>query len=189
MAGHWVLLPFILGLLGGTQGQTFHAGSCPDPPVQEGFDVNKYQGKWYEIEKLPSNFEKGKCIQANYELKKNGKVRVVNKELLSDGSINQIEGEAFPKDNHEPAKLQVKFNWFMPAAPYWVLSTDYENYTLIYSCTNFLWLFHVDYAWIMSRRRQLPPETVAHLKSTLQSYKIDTARMMPTDQQNCPPDM
>lgn len=42
----------------------------------------QYLGKWYEIEKLPSSFEKGSCIQANYSLKENGKFKVINKELL-----------------------------------------------------------------------------------------------------------
>lgn len=42
----------------------------------------QYLGKWYEIEKLPSGFEKGSCIQANYSLKENGKFKVINKELL-----------------------------------------------------------------------------------------------------------
>lgn len=77
----------------------------------------------------------------------------------------------------------------MPAAPYWVISTDYENYSLVYSCTNILWLFHMDYAWILSRAPELHPETVEHLKSVLQSYKIDTEKMMTTDQANCPAEM
>lgn len=42
----------------------------------------QYLGKWYEIEKLPSSFEKGSCIQSNYSLKENGKYKVINKELL-----------------------------------------------------------------------------------------------------------
>lgn len=33
------------------------------------------------------------------------------------------------------------------------------------------------------------PETVEHLKGVLQSYKIDTEKMMPTDQLNCPSEM
>jgi len=43
---------------------------------------SQYLGKWYEIEKLPSNFEKGSCVQANYSLKENGKFKVINKEML-----------------------------------------------------------------------------------------------------------
>lgn len=77
----------------------------------------------------------------------------------------------------------------MPSAPYWVVSTDYENYSLVYSCTNILWLFHIDYAWILSRAPDMHPETVEQLKGILQSHKIDTEKMMPTDQLNCPPEM
>ncbi|KAJ7324509.1 hypothetical protein JRQ81_017529 [Phrynocephalus forsythii] len=189
MLGSLTLLTSLLGALGLAHGQTFHMGLCPDTPVQEAFDITKYLGKWYEIEKLPSNFEKGNCIQANYSLKENGRVKVVNKELRMDGTVNQIEGEAFRVDDNEPAKLHVKLNWIMPAAPYWVLATDYDNYALVYSCTTFLWMFHVDYAWIMSRMPQLHPETVDRLKAILQSYDIDTAQMRPTDQKNCPHDM
>ncbi|XP_009813836.2 apolipoprotein D [Gavia stellata] len=184
-----VRLSVLLGLLGFGQGQMFHMGPCPDPPVQEDFDINKYLGKWYEIEKLPSSFEKGSCIQANYSLKENGKFKVINKEMLSNGKVNEVEGEIMHMDVKEPAKLGVRFNWFMPSAPYWVISTDYENYSLVYSCTNILWLFHIDYAWILSRAPEMHPETVEHLKSVLQSYKIDTEKMMPTDQLNCPPEM
>uniref|UniRef100_H0ZFA1 Apolipoprotein D n=1 Tax=Taeniopygia guttata TaxID=59729 RepID=H0ZFA1_TAEGU len=151
--------------------------------------VTKYLGKWYEIEKLPSTFEKGSCIQANYSLKENGKFKVVNKEMLANGKINEAEGELMHMDVKQPAKLGVRFNWFMPAAPYWVISTDYENYSLVYSCTNILWLFHMDYAWILSRAPDMHPETVEHLKSVLESYKISTEKMMPTDQANCPAEM
>ncbi|NWX86805.1 APOD protein, partial [Nothoprocta ornata] len=184
-----VLLPVLLSLFGLGKGQTFHMGPCPDPPVQENFDMAKYVGKWYEIEKLPSNFEKGRCIQAHYMQDENGKLKVINKELQSNGKFKEIEGEITYMDVKEPAKMGISFNWFTPSAPYWVISTDYENYSLVYSCTNIIWLFHVNYAWILSRAPEMHPETVTNLKSLLQSYKIDTDKMMPTDQLNCPPEM
>ncbi|KAG6924334.1 apolipoprotein D [Chelydra serpentina] len=162
MPGTLALLSVLFSLLHITEGQTFSWGQCPEPPVQENFDVAKYVGKWYEIEKLPASFEKGICTQANYSVKENGKIKVINQELLF---------------------------LVMPSGPYWVLSTDYENYTLVYSCTTFIWLFHVEYAWILSRTPQLQPETVERLKNLLRSYKIDTEKMRPTDQMNCPPEM
>uniref|UniRef100_A0A8D2JGQ7 Apolipoprotein D n=1 Tax=Varanus komodoensis TaxID=61221 RepID=A0A8D2JGQ7_VARKO len=186
--GGWRALPFLLGLLSMAKGQTFHMGKCPDPPVQEEFDLAKYVGKWYEIEKLPMSFEKGRCIEANYSLKENGKVKVVNKELLT-GRRLWAEVARCPAGPGSPPEGRCRLSPVMPAAPYWVVSTDYENYALVYSCTTFLWLFHVDYAWILSRTRQMHPETVDHLKSILQSYEIDTARMRPTDQRTCPADM
>lgn len=36
-----VQLSVLLGLLGFGKGQMFHMGPCPDPPVQEDFDINK----------------------------------------------------------------------------------------------------------------------------------------------------
>ncbi|MXQ90388.1 hypothetical protein E5288_WYG011166 [Bos mutus] len=149
----------------------------------------KYLGKWYEIEKIPVSFEKGSCIQANYSLKENGNVKVINKELRADGTVNQIEGEATPENITEPAKLAVKFFWFMPSAPYWVLATDYENYALVYSCTTIIWLFHMDHVWILGRNPYLPPETVTYLKDILTSNNIEVEKMTITDQVNCPESM
>ncbi|KAM5334600.1 apolipoprotein D [Glossophaga mutica] len=183
-----LLLQFsaLAGLFGAVEGQAFHLGKCPTPPVQENFDVNKYLGRWYEIEKTPVSFEKGRCIQANYSLMENGNIKVVNQELRSDGSVNQIEGEASLINLTEPAKLEVKYFWLMPSAPYWVLATDYENYALTYSCTTIIWLFHVDHVWILGRNPYLPLETVIYLKDILTSNNIDIEEMTITDQVNCP---
>ncbi|KAI5940239.1 Apolipoprotein D [Manis javanica] len=159
---------------------------CPAPPVQEDFDVNKYLGRWYEIEKIPVSFEKGSCIQANYSLMENGNIKVINQEMRPDGTVNQIEGEASQDNLTEPAKLGVKFFWLMPSSPYWVLATDYENYALVYSCTTIVWLFHMDHVWILGRNPYLPPETVTYLKDILTSNNIDIEKMTITDQVNCP---
>lgn len=41
MLGTAVRLSVLLGLLGFGKGQMFHMGPCPDPPVQENFDISK----------------------------------------------------------------------------------------------------------------------------------------------------
>nr|XP_024645188.1 apolipoprotein D [Macaca nemestrina] len=78
-----LLLSALAGLFGAAEGQEFRLGKCTSPPVQENFDPNKYFGRWYEIEKIPTTFENGRCIQANYSLKENGKIKVLNQELRS----------------------------------------------------------------------------------------------------------
>ncbi|KAJ8397581.1 hypothetical protein AAFF_G00438570 [Aldrovandia affinis] len=167
------------------KGQSIHLGRCPTPPVEQNFDLAKYMGIWYEIQKLPAVFEFGKCNQATYTLLPEGVVKVVNAELLCDGIVNDIEGTARMKNASQPAILEVSFFEGAPSAPYWVLSTDYESYTLIYSCTNYLGFIYVDFAWIMSRFRTLPDETIAELRSTLTSNGISVKRMTVTDQTDC----
>lgn len=47
-----------------------------------GFFCLQYVGKWYEIQKLPTAFQKGECGTATYSLKAPGVVGVLNRELL-----------------------------------------------------------------------------------------------------------
>lgn len=42
----------------------------------------QYVGRWYEIMKLPTMFQKGECAIATYSLKSPGVVAVLNTELL-----------------------------------------------------------------------------------------------------------
>ncbi|XP_054984242.1 apolipoprotein D isoform X2 [Sorex araneus] len=180
-----LLLPTLAGLFRASEAQDFRLGQCPAPPVQNHFNVTKYLGTWYEIEKIPTNFERGSCIQASYSLKRNGNIKVINQELRSDGTLNYIEGEAAQSNVVEPAKLGVRFFWLMPWSPYWVLATDYESYSLVYSCTN-MWLFHTDYAWILGRNPYLSPKTINQLKAILTDYDINIQKMTKTDQVKCP---
>ncbi|XP_045358485.1 apolipoprotein D isoform X1 [Leopardus geoffroyi] len=113
-----LLFSALASLFSAADGQAFHLGKCPTPPVQENFDVHKYLGRWYEIEKIPVSFEKGSCIQANYSLMENGNIKVINQELRPDGTVNQIEGEATQANLTEPAKLGVKFFWFHSFLPF-----------------------------------------------------------------------
>ncbi|XP_061094923.1 apolipoprotein D-like [Conger conger] len=176
-------LPLIL-LLPLVSGQVFHWGPCPEASVQSGFDIHKYLGRWFEIEKLPAFFEKGKCIEANYSLRPDGTIKVFNSELRN-GKVNSIEGTAVVQDIRQPAKLGVSFFFFTPYSPYWVLYTDYENLAMVYSCIDVLRLFHVDYAWILGRARALPVATTNRAKMVFSNNNIDVSKMISTDQKGC----
>ncbi|GLD54544.1 apolipoprotein D-like protein [Lates japonicus] len=95
------------------------------------------------------------------------------------------EGTAVVQDLREPARLGVSFSYFTPYSPYLVLTTDYTTLSVVYSCTDILHLFHVEYAWILGRSRFLPPETVRYAKNLLISEGIDLFRMKATDQMGC----
>lgn len=181
MAFNALLLILLLPLV---SGQVFHWGPCPEPPVQSGFDIYKYLGRWFEIQKLPASFEKGKCIEANYSLRADGTIKVFNSEFRR-GQVKSIEGTAVVQDIRQPAKLGVSFSYFTPYSPYWVLYTDYVTSAMVYSCTDVLRLFHVDFAWILGRARTLPAATINSAKIMFTTNNIDVSKMIPTDQQGC----
>ncbi|KAK5889287.1 hypothetical protein CesoFtcFv8_015303 [Champsocephalus esox] len=161
--------------------QVIMPGRCPQTGVQEDFDTARYLGKWFDIQRLPNTFQKGECCTATYSLQSPGVVGVLNSELLSDGTISSINGSATAKDPSEPAKLQVSFFEYAPPAPYWVLSTDYENYSLVYSCTD-LGVLHFDFAWILSREPTLSEETLGELQGILSSMGVSVHKLLTTDQ-------
>ncbi|XP_041670425.1 apolipoprotein D-like [Cheilinus undulatus] len=167
------------------EGQSFHRGRCPQPSVQENFDVTQYMGTWYEIEKLPAVFERGKCNQATYSLLDDGTVKVHNAELLSNGKINSIEGVAQVKNSSQPAILDVSFFKGVPDSPYWVLSTDYHSYALVYSCSDYFGLFHIDFAWILARTRVLTEDMVRQSHEKLVAAGVNVKRLTVSDQTGC----
>uniref|UniRef100_A0A8C2XDL3 Apolipoprotein D n=1 Tax=Cyclopterus lumpus TaxID=8103 RepID=A0A8C2XDL3_CYCLU len=167
---HVKVLLALLTAAAAAHAQSFHPGRCPQPSVQEDFDVTKYMGTWYEIEKLPAVFERGKCNQATYSLRPDGTVKVLNFlvpfQVKSNGKRNTIQGVAKVKDSSKPAILGVSFFKGVADGPYWVLSTDYRSYSLVYSCTDYF-LFHVDFAWILARTRVLTEDVMIDLECCL----------------------
>lgn len=128
---------------------------------------------------------------------------------FSKEKVRSVEGTAVIRDSREPAKLGVSFSYcesdssppvpfhqpsihaslslfflVTPYAPYWVLTTDYTSLSVVYSCTSFLHLFHIDYAWILSRSPKPSPSTVRYAKQLLVREGIDISRMKATVQ-NC----
>ncbi|XP_010892932.2 apolipoprotein Da, duplicate 2 [Esox lucius] len=176
-----VLSLTLLSILAG-KAQTLRPGKCPQPPVQANFDAARYLGKWYEIQKLPAVFQKGQCSTATYSLKSPGLVGVLNRELLADNTVSSITGHAKAKNLSEPAKLEVTFFEDSPPSPYWVLSTDYEGHSVVYSCTDVLAASHVDFAWILSREPALSEEKLTELYSVFTSNGINIDVMTVTNQ-------
>uniref|UniRef100_A0A8C5H495 Apolipoprotein D n=2 Tax=Gouania willdenowi TaxID=441366 RepID=A0A8C5H495_GOUWI len=175
------VIPLTLLFALAASAQSIKIGKCPKPAVQANFDATRYIGKWYGIHKLPTPFQKGECSSATYTLKSEGVIGVLNRELLNDGTIGSAVGKATVKDPAEPAKLEVVFNETSPPGPYWVLSTDYDNYTLVYGCTD-LGLTRKEYAWIMSREPTLHNEILEDLHSILTSIGVKVDKMIYTNQ-------
>nr|QCP69315.1 apolipoprotein Dd.1 [Lateolabrax maculatus] len=179
------VLSVLLLTAAAADGQSFHRGYCPQPPVQEDFNITKYIGTWYEIEKLPAMFERGKCNQATYTPLTDGTVNVRNTELLCNGKINSIEGVAKVKNSSQPAILGVSFFKGVPDAPYMVLSTDYQSYALVYSCSDYFGLFHIDFAWILARTRELTEDVISQLHDKLAAAGVNVNRLIVSNQKGC----
>ena len=69
-------------------------GRCPNVNVMQNFDVKRYLGLWYEVQKYPFIFTLGgKCVTANYDLNADQTVQVFNRQIKK-GQEDTIKGTA-----------------------------------------------------------------------------------------------
>ena len=103
-------------------------------PVSD-FELDRYLGKWYEIARLDHSFERGLTqVTAEYSLRDDGGVRVVNRGFSADkGEWNEAEGKAYFVESPDLGYLKVSF--FGPFyGSYVVFELDKEAYRV---CVHF----------------------------------------------------
>lgn len=137
-------------------------------------DLQRYMGKWYEIARFNHRFERGlQGVTAEYSFREDGKIRVRNcghKHSLNGESTCTTGKAKLPKDGH-PGRLRVAFFWsFYSDYDIMELDPDYE-WALIGSSSD-------KYLWILSRRPQLPPETLSHILSKARNRGYDTNKLI-----------
>ena len=109
-----------------------------------GFDVNKYTGKWYEIARLDHSFERNKHeVTAEYSLRDDGGVKVINRAYsVTEKEWGESEGKAYFVEGQNEGYLKVSF--FGPFyGTYVVFELDKENYQYAFVSgpdTSYLWL-------------------------------------------------
>lgn len=112
-------------------------------PVQ-GFELQRYLGKWYEIARLDHSFERGlERVTAEYSLRDDGGVRVVNRGYdPASGTWKEAEGKAYFMRGPDVGYLKVSF--FGPFyGAYVIFELDHEGYEYAFVSgpdTSYLWL-------------------------------------------------
>jgi lipocalin len=143
-------------------------------------DLNRYLGTWYEIARFPHSFEKDLVgVTATYSMRDDGKIKVVNQgyEKTLEGKLSVAIGKAKIPNKAEPAKLKVSFFWIF-YGDYFVLELDKDyQYVMIGSSSP-------KYFWILSRTRQMAPETYEMLldKARKRGYNLEKLLVVPQKQ-------
>jgi len=152
-------------------------GGCASRPplttVPE-VDLDRYQGKWFEIAKYPNWFQRG-CASdttAEYSALPDGKIRLVNSCRRKDGTVQRAEAKAVVVPGSGNARLRVNFGgpiW----GDYWIIGLDEKNYSWAlvgHPSRKFL--------WILAREPQLSDATYAKITALAAGKGYDPARIV-----------
>lgn len=160
-------------LLAGCSNLTPPQGVDPVSP----FDLNRYQGKWYEIARLDNQFEKDlQQVTATYQPQKDGKVKVINrgynphkKKWQQSVGIAKFTGSA------DMAALKVSF--FGPF---------YASYNVIYLDSDYQYALvcgpNRSYLWLLSRTPVLSKTQTNKLLAQARRYGFATSALIWTPQ-------
>ncbi|MFM5883819.1 MAG: lipocalin family protein [Novosphingobium sp.] len=123
-------------------------GNAAVPQPAKTVELQRYLGKWYELARYEQGFQKD-CdgVTAEYALRDDGKISVLNRCRKPDGKIDDAKGKAKIVDTATNAKLKVSF--FGPFyGDYWVLdhADDYSWSIVGEPSGRYLWLLSRDAA-------------------------------------------
>jgi apolipoprotein D and lipocalin family protein len=151
-------------------------------PVQ-GFELNRYLGRWYEIARLDHSFERGLThVTADYSIRKDGGVRVLNRGYSGKKKgWKSAEGKAYFVKSPDQGYLKVSF--FGPFyGTYVIFELDQKDYQYsVISGPN------RSYLWILARSPQITPELKQKLISDAAALGFDTTRLVFPEQSSPPP--
>jgi apolipoprotein D and lipocalin family protein len=180
----WVLLIFTL--FSGCQFAkhiTSESGPNNNPPAEElevvpYLELSRYLGTWYEIARYSHSFQEN-CYasQANYTMRKDGHIQVINRCWIGgfDGELNEAEGKAWVVDKVTNAKLKVQFFWPF-SGHYWVIDLDPEyRYAVVGHPSR-------EYLWILNRSQEMDPLLYEKLLRKIELQGYDTKKLIVTPQ-------
>ncbi|MDD0845290.1 lipocalin family protein [Pseudomonas sp. Gutcm_11s] len=171
------ILLSLLFVLAGCAG----SGEPDQPPQTAGqVDLQRYQGTWYELARLPMFFQRN-CVasEAHYRLQESGSVAVTNRCRTATGEWQEALGEARLQQEGRTDKLWVHFdNWFSNLFPgltrgeYWVLYLDADYQTALVGHPN------REYLWLLSRSPEVASAVSERLLAEARSRGYDTAELV-----------
>ncbi|XP_035781272.1 uncharacterized protein LOC118460775 [Anopheles albimanus] len=144
-------------------------------PVVESFEVEKYIGKWYELERYEQQYQRNHdCVTTQYRRSDPiGKVQVTTRGFFNGTHSNFTDIGVFSDvSNPKVAKFKINLAKATNSSNYWIVDTDYTNYAIVYTCTPVLESDQsVEGYWLLSRTRKLTDtkevlERVNYLRST-----------------------
>jgi apolipoprotein D and lipocalin family protein len=146
-------------------------------------DLGRYAGRWFEIARLPNRFEKSCAsdVTADYTLREDGEINVVNQCRGGGGQLKKAEGRARRASKDGPnTKLKVRFApGYLKLLPfvwgdYWIidLAPDYSHAVVGDPGR--------DYLWVLARTPRMTEEAYRAALGRAESQGFDVSRLIKT---------
>lgn len=180
----------VCGLVTLTAGHTYKTGECPPVEPMNEFEMKKFLGVWYVIQKTGTastcviyNITKGED-PGEYDIEQRSQ-----RAPLSVGPFKHeysYSGKLSVTDRDVPARMTARFPLSVAgSAKFVVFMSDFNTYAGVFSCQK-IPLGHRQSATILSRTRDLDKIYVDKIRNRLASFSVDPFDLSIINQTGCP---
>lgn len=180
----------VCGLVTLAAGHTYKTGECPPVEPMSDFDMKKFLGVWYVIQKTGTastcviyNITKGED-PGEYAIE-----QLSQRAPLSIGPFKHeysYTGKLTVIDRDVPARMTVRFPLSVAgSAKFVVFMSDFNTYAGVFSCQK-IPLGHRQSSTILSRTRDLDKIYVDKIRNRLASFSVDPFDLSIINQTGCP---
>ncbi|WP_054033216.1 lipocalin family protein [Desulfatitalea tepidiphila] len=139
-----------------------------------GFELEKFLGRWYEIARFDHSFERGlEAVTAEYSAREDGGVRVQNRGFsVETNEWKESIGKAYFVENENIGYLRVSF--FGPFyGSYVIFELDKQDYQYAFVTSS-----KQSYVWFLSRSPTVSKELKSHFKAVLREKGFDPNKLI-----------
>lgn len=176
-------------------------GKCPNYPSMPKFNMTRFLGKWYEVERsfyLPEiaagcttlTFDDTAVRDPDGRPQLEIAIKTVNRWT---GSPSVSIGEAIT-ESEKSSIMSVQLKSRLPTAvarllpgagKYQVLYTNYDDFAILWSCSSFV-AVHADQIWLLGRERDFSADTRKKIYNALKQLSLDPERLFISKNTDCP---
>lgn len=131
-----------------------------------------------------------RCLVVDYSDDQDNTVNVVVRGVSLAGLPLTVNGDGMLQDVHRSGFYSIRYGFGVPfqGTLTTIIDTDYDDYAVVYSCTNSLLsgVFHSEYIWVLSRSGKISNPTRQNIYEKLDKLSINRSGLTMSDRATCP---